>query len=421
MTSSAKSIIKAPLGNWKKVKIKIFILINYLQAICEYLFGPNGLRSSPERRLSPIGKPPESGSTPTRIALFVAYSKRLTLSNKAYIKALSKAGFAVLYINNETTEPEAAPEINSLTWRAFDRHNIGRDFGGYKDGILLLLSEGHLHHCQLLCIGNDSMQFLPGRNADALVDSLNSFATSNKKALFSHISHQVQTHYQSYFQTLKPEVFLSRPFIRFWTNYKPLSHRGHCIHKGEIALSQKVYRRFMGIETLYTSDKLLEAMEQPSDKQTGGVTAEMIFHLMPSPARTSQMKMIGYSLNQLMAKSGKNEPLSRVELYSIADLIENGNPSHIAAFLYPHYLNCPFVKHDLGTAGTYTMAQTISLFKEALFDSMGEDRLQEVNALADEFRDLMYARGIPLSYSNRLQEAALKGITSGFVYPSTYQ
>jgi hypothetical protein len=67
------------------------------------------------------------------------------------------------------------------------------------------------------------------------------------------------------------------------------------------------------------------------------------------------------------------------------------------------------------------MAQTISLFKEALFDSMGEDRLQEVNALADEFRDLMYARGIPLSYSNRLQEAALKGITSGFVYPSTYQ
>jgi hypothetical protein len=133
------------------------------------------------------------------------------------------------------------------------------------------------------------------------------------------------------------------------------------------------------------------------------------------------MKKIGYSLNQLMAKSDKQEALSRVELYSVPDLIENGNPSHIAAFLYPFYLHCPFVKHDLGTAGSYTMAQAISLFKEALLDSMGEERQQEVKALADDFRDLIYARGVPLSYNNRLREAALKGITGAFVYPSTYQ
>jgi hypothetical protein len=420
MTDSAKKIIKAPLGIYKRIKIKAFILVDYLTSLCEYWLGPNGSRSSPSRRLMPIGKSSIDGSTPSRIAVFVAYSKRLTLSNRAYLEALNKAGFAVLYINNETTEEGSLDAISQLSWRAFNRRNIGRDFGGFKDGILLLLEEGHLQRCHLLCVVNDSMQFIPGRNADALVRSVEAFASSDRKALFSHISHQIQTHYQSYFQVLKPEVFLAKPFIRFWKNYLPLSHRGHCIYKGEIELSQQVYRRFNPVETLYTSDKLLEAIEQ-SCPGKAGVPAGEVFRLMPSPARTSQMKKIGYSLNQLMAKSDKNEHLSRVELYSIPDLIENGNPSHIAAFLYPFYLHCPFVKHDLGTAGSYTMAQAISLFKEALVDSMGEERQQEIKALADEYRDLIYARGVPLSYNNRLREAALKGITGAFVYPSTYQ
>jgi len=412
MTDSAKKFIKAPLGIYKRIKIKAFILADYLASLGEYWLGPNGSRSSPSKRLIPIGKPSTDGTTPSRIALFVAYSKRLTRSNRAYLEALNKAGFAVLYINNETTEEEALSYISDL--------KIGRDFGGFKDGILLLLEEGHLQHCQLLCVVNDSMQFIPGRNADALVRSMEEFANSDRKALFSHISHQIQTHYQSYFQILKPDVFLSRPFIRFWKKYLPLSHRGHCIYNGEIELSQQVYRRFNPVETLYTSDKLLEAIEQSCPERTG-VLAEEVFRLMPSPARTAQMKKIGYSLNQLMAKSDKQEVLSRVELYSIPDLIENGNPSHIAAFLYPFYLHCPFVKHDLGTAGSYTMAQAISLFREALFDSMGEERQQEIKALADDFRDLIYARGVPLSYNNRLREAALKGITGAFVYPSTYQ
>jgi hypothetical protein len=133
------------------------------------------------------------------------------------------------------------------------------------------------------------------------------------------------------------------------------------------------------------------------------------------------MKKVGYSLEKLMLKAGRNQRLTRVELYSIPDLIENGNPSHIAAFLYPFHLHCPFVKHDLSTAGSYTMAQAISLFREALVDSMGEDRQEEVKNLTEEFRDLIYTRGVPLSYHNRLREAALKGITGAFVYPSTYQ
>ncbi|MEA5391392.1 hypothetical protein VB738_08980 [Cyanobium gracile UHCC 0139] len=395
----------------------------------DYWLGPHGLRCPPERRFLPLSRDWGSASsmasrpsgstedTPDRIALFIAYSSRLTLSNRAYIEALKEAGFAVVYINNERTDPDAAAALQFLCWRAYDHQNIGRDFGGFRDGVLLLHQEGHLDRCRVLCIANDSMQFIPGRNAQALIAALKAFVASEKQALFSHISHQIQTHYQSYFQVLKPEIFRSRAFLQFWTNYTPLSHRGHCIYNGEIALSQDVYRRFGAVDTLYTSDKLQEALESHF-RDEGGVPAEEVFRLMPSPARTSQRRKIGYSLQQLMLQSDQHERLSGAQLYSIADLIENGNPSHIAAFLYPFYLHCPFVKHDLCTAGSYTMAQAISLFREVVKQSLPSG---DVEPYVEEFRDLMYRRGVPLSYNNRLREAAIKGITGTFIYPSTYE
>ena len=423
MTDSVKKVFKAPFGILKRVKVWIFVLIDLLEALLDYWFGPHGARSTPAKRLQSIG--PDSGEktdneTPERIALFISYSRSLTHSNRAYLEALNNAGFAVVYINNARTEPQSYEAIRSLTWRAFDRHNIGRDFCAFKDGVLLLLAEGHLQSCKLLCIANDSMQFIPGRNSDYLVSALNQFAKSTRLALFSHISHQIQTHYQSYFQVLKPDVFLSKDFIKFWASYLPISHRRHCIYNGEIALSQRVYRRFTAVETLFTSDKLQEALEQAYN-EAGGVPAEEILRLMPSPARTSQAEKVGYSLGQLLQKSDQNEKLSRVQLYSLPDLIENGNPSHIAAFLYPIYLNCPFIKHDLCTAGSYTIAQAIGLFQEALERSATDEGPELITALVEEYRDLIYSRGVPLSYANRLREATAKGITSGFIYPSTFQ
>jgi hypothetical protein len=418
MIDSAKKLIKSSQSTWKKSLTRTYILLDLLHSLYEYWLGPFGRRSSPSRRLKPIGQEDTSGTTPNRIAVFVAYSRRLTLSNKAYLEALKKAGFAVFYINNEVTEANAIPAISALTWRAFDRQNIGRDIGAFKDGVMHLLEEGHLQRCQVLCIANDSMQFIPGKNSDSFSEALVDFARSNKIALFSHISHEILTHYQSYFQCLKSEVFLSKSFIQFWTRYMPLSHRKHCIYNGEIELSRQVYQRLRDVEILYTSDKLVEALEK---SMSSDITTAKIFRLMPSPARTSQLNLIGYSLDQLMAKREKNEALSRLDMFSISDLLESGNPSHIAAFLYPYFLQCPFVKHDLATAGSFTMAQAITLFKEALIKSMGQDQMDDVNRLTNEFRDLVYSRGIPLSYSNLRREAALKGITGGFVYPSTYQ
>lgn len=420
-----------PVAKAKKLRKRImhraYTALDFASSLTHHLLSPYGRLASPEQRLTRLvpsageaSSRQSSKETPERIAIFVAYSRTLTHSNRAYLEALNRAGFGILYINNTNTCPEDLPELTGLCWRAYDRQNIGRDFGAFKDGVVLLHGEGHFERCQMLCMANDSMQFIPGRNADALVHRIKKFADSQAKGLFSHISNQITAHYQSYFQILKPEIFRSSHFLNFWHRYLPLSHRRHCIYNGEIALSDQVYRRFQPVDILYTSDALLEALNAHF-RQEGGIPGEDIMRLMPSPARTAEKGMLGHSLKQILDHCSLSLRLTDSQAYGIADLIENSNPSHMAAFLYPFFLDCPLVKHDLCIAGSYSIGQAICLYQEILETSAREASVPiQIESFLEEFKQLIYAKGVPMHYANKPREAAIKGISFGFVYPSTY-
>ena len=411
-----------PKRIWRRLRVKISTTSIYLSAWLEYLLSAKGPRAGVMKRLRELPAMSCSGNTepPAKIALFVAYNPVLTLSNEAYIKTLGKAGFSVVYISNCKLDPNAASAISALSWRLFERYNLGRDIGGFRDGVLLLEREGLLNTCNTLLIANDSMQFLPGANADSLVQALQRFDAGQSDGLFSHISQAFGTHYQSYFQVVGRAILRSPEFIQFWRDYRPLSHRGHCIFNGEIALSTNVYRRFKRVDVLYTSETLQRALKQAYE-DAPGVPASEIMRLVPSPARTVQRRKTGYSLEQLLRRADKGETVAFWELDWLADLIEANNPSHVAAFLFPIYLGCPLVKQDLCMAGSFTIAQAISLFREALERSAaGSDEPINIDAHVQEYADMLYRRGTPMSYVDRPLESALKGITGGFVYAATY-
>ncbi|MFN6134598.1 MAG: rhamnan synthesis F family protein [Synechococcaceae cyanobacterium] len=406
----------------KHLKIKIFILFYYWAALWEYWLSPKGWRGGVASRLQelPATAARQAAAEPPRIALFVGFTEYLTLSNRAYLDTLIEAGYAVLYISNCPLRPQARQALGALAWRLFERHNLGRDVGAFRDGVLWLEEQGWLAKIETLIIANDSMQFLPGNYARSLVEELNAFESSHDVGLFSHISQSHDTHYQSYFQALKKSIFQSPEFLRFWHKYLPLSHRGHCIFAGEIALSSHVYRRFMQVRVLYSSSALHGALEKLLNEGRG-LSGQAVLRLMPSPARTVQRRKVGYSLDQILGQGDVVEPLPSWKLFCLADVIENNNPSHVAAFLYPLYLQCPLVKQDLCVAGSFTIAQAISLFREALLNSVGAgDTSIDVEAHVKEYADVLYAKGTPLSYINKPRESALKGITGGFVYSATY-
>jgi hypothetical protein len=410
----------------RRLSVKFFAVLIYLSALMEYWFAPWGLRGGLASRLRELPSrgalnPLENLEKPSRIALFVAFSPRLTLSNHAYVNTLAKAGFSVIYICNCPLDVEAKARIAPLVWRLIERRNLGRDVGAFRDGVLLLAREGLLDSCSTLVIANDSMQFIPGTYADSLAQSLRRFDEEQRyDGLFSHISQAFETHYQSYFQVLGKSIIRSSRFLEFWQNYLPLSHRGHCIFQGEIALSSSVYRSFNRLDVLYTSETLQRALRKAFAGRNG-VPASEIMRLMPSPARTIQRRKTSYTLDQILHRAQAGEMLAFWELDWLADLIEVNNPSHVAAFLYPIYLGCPLVKQDLCLAGTYTFAQAISLFREAVERSAaGSEEPIDIDAHVQEYSDLLYTRGTPMSYSGSPRISALKGITSGFTYHGSF-
>lgn len=402
--------------------------VTSMQEVIAYLVSADGLRSSPSKRLSrlQLQEPsadfePQMRRSDNPICIFAAYASDLTVSAFEYLTIFKRLGFRVVYINNSPISRKSRELLSPLVWMAFDRPNQGQDFGVYKDGILWLEANGYLNECSALAIVNDSMQFIPGKFARHFTERIGGFLSSDSPALFSHVSQQSLPHYQSFFQVLKPEVFLSRPFLSFWKQYIPYSHRFHCIYKGEIKISQKVYNKLSGAQTLYSSEALHQRILEAHDNSEG-IVADDLVYLMPSPYRTLIKKIPNPALNQLLGARESNKRLMRSELICVSDLIENSNPTHVAAFLYPFYLHCPLLKRDLCFAGSFTIAQAISLYQNMLRLSLSE--YDGTNELADkllaEFEEYLYKKGVPLGYANRRVMAIMKGLGSGFVYSGTY-
>jgi hypothetical protein len=176
-----------------------------------------------------------------------------------------------------------------------------------------------------------------------------------------------------------------------------------------------------GAQTLYTSEALHHRFLEAYNNSEG-VLAEDLIYLMPSPYRTLIKKIPNPALNQLLGARESRKSFMRSELTCISDLIENSNPTHVAAFLYPYYLFCPLLKRDLCFAGSFTIAQAINLYRDMLSISLAEGEGVDhiINNLVAEFEEYLYKKGVPLGYANRRALAITKGLGSGFVYSGTY-
>jgi hypothetical protein len=373
--------------------------------------------STPEHRL---GDPawakttddPSGRERIKNLCVFVIYSSEPSLSTLSYLQALNNAGLEILAINNKRTSEGFLAKLKPLCWRVYNRLNIGRDIGAYKDGIMCMYEEGYLQSCRFLCLANDSMQFVPGRNGEVFTSEIAQFMREGTGALFTHQSHQIDKHFQSFFQILDRNIVNSRQFHRFWRRYRPLSHREHCIHRGELRLSKNVYNNITNTKVLYTTDALLVAIRSIENGQSA--TVDQIMGIMPSIARTKQSNENFFALDQLTAAALERRPIDTLCEHYLSELIESSNPSHTAAFLYCKYLQCPLIKHDICLAGSFSIGKAVLLFNEALLQAGIEP--EEREARNQEFRTLLNLKGIPADYKSRPIQKALKGVTRGFTY-----
>ena len=92
---------------------------------------------------------------------------------------LKEINYGVVFVNNLPIANDDYEFLKNNSILSFNRVNLGRDVGAFKDIFLYLSSSGYLENLELLGFANDSVQFIPGKYAKKFQKSINKFEESN--------------------------------------------------------------------------------------------------------------------------------------------------------------------------------------------------------------------------------------------------
>ena len=114
----------------------------------------------------------------------------------------------------------------------------------------------------------------------------------------------------------------------------------------------------------------------------------------------------------------KNLNKQNIDTY-LFELIENSNSSHVGGYLYPFFLNCPLIKKDLTSQGSFSMGQSLDLYRKCLQYSMDLNNPIEKELCEDLLREydlLMLEKGNPYAFRKNYFKGIRLGINGGFQY-----
>lgn len=427
------------------IYIRLVKIVDYVEAVIQFLLSPYGLRGSPARRLRLRwrARSQNAGDTfrPAKVCIFAAYQNGLDSSTKLYLAFIANLGFDIFFVNNISSSEYDREFLVETAYEVYDRKNIGRDVGALKDLYLTLLSNGTLDNCEYLVMANDSIQFIPGTFADVLAGQIRQAMADQNLGIFTHINFEIHTHYQSFFQVLHRDVFTSRAFIDFWKSYIPLSHRGHSIVNGEVLLTKTVYSKQKRILVLYSTQNYI--MSLPAFISQGLIPSRGLSYL-PSPATTISFfgKSWYYSdlfdfsaLIELVSNAlfnvGQDQHVSYddVEIRAtkqlfksqeLIELLEGSNQARTAAYLYPLVMKCPLIKKDICFCGAFPIGLAVANYTSLLDMSLPSESVDNIllkKQLVEDFELLLTRKGTPASYRKSKAQAIKQGLHNGFLYP----
>ncbi len=346
-----------------------------------------------------------------KICLFASYSNKLNQSTKLYIKFINDLGYKIIHVNNLITSKVDLDYLSELDCICFDRKNIGRDIGAFKDAFLFLEDHGILNNLNILSFANDSVQFIPGEISNHFGQKILDFEKSESPALFTHSSQEFFHHYQSFFCILKNQVFLQEKYIQFWKKYKPLNDRTHSIHNGEILLSRLFYNKLHNVTLLFSTKELVKNFDNENISFENENT--FLHSILPFAFRRQG------DTNFPTLFSTKDKHALNSKIYWLAEILEHSNTANTCAFIFPYYLSCPFIKNNICFSGSFSFAQAAHIYTKILQQSLSKEQDSEklIEILSNEFYDSLIKQGNPFSYISRPVEGLNKGLVSGFKYP----
>ena len=203
-----------------------------------------------------------------KVAIFLIYQpKGVAPSILATLRWLAANGFAPLVISNAPVSDADRNRLRPLVWRLLERPNFGYDFGGYRDGVLLLRDWGVVP--ERLMILNDSV-WMPTRPESNLIARMEAVDAD----IVGGIEHPDSTkryggthrgHLESYLYLVNARACASDALLAFWRDYPASSKRMNAIRRGERQFASRMRDAGLTTKGLFSRQAFVDGLARQTD------------------------------------------------------------------------------------------------------------------------------------------------------------
>lgn len=215
-------------------------------------------------------EPSNQGVSQTeKIAIFLIYQPHgVAASVLVTLRWLIANGYAPLLVANTSLSVADQKRLAPVTWRIFQRPNFGYDFGGYRDGILLLDAWGIVPKRVLIL--NDSV-WMPTNTNSTLIQRLE----ANGANIVGGIRHSDSIrrsgavrrgHLESYLYLINEEAWLTSAFRSFWQSYPASNKRLNAVYRGERSFTYVMQDANLAVEGLFTKQIFFDQLDRQDDQ-----------------------------------------------------------------------------------------------------------------------------------------------------------
>ncbi len=215
-----------------------------------------------------------------------------------------------------------------------ERTNIGRDFGGYKDGVGIVFRR--FQNVERLIIANDSVFYIE-EGLDRFLSALDGSED------FIGVSEVFEHHYHvaSFLISFGPKVLKDPVFRRFWARYLPLQTRMWAIMEGEGELTKRLVNAGHRPHILFRAEDLQPKLQNLSASERDEATL-----LFPQKIRGV------LSLHAGQAHASAIDYAAA----AIAEVLQS-NQMHVAGFAFMKFLGLPLFKRDIVYREQFTLSE----------------------------------------------------------------
>ncbi len=322
------------------------------------------------------------------------------------IALLDDLGIRVVAVSNMPVSEADLGRLRPHLHTFIQRRNFGRDFGGYRRGVLHVLEK---HKPDRLILLNDSL-FYARRGLRAFFTGL----CGEAEFIGASENHELRHHVGSYALSFGPVVLADPRFRTYWERYRSTEIRPRVIWQGEAALSRLVMQTMrIRPRVIYSVQRLDRALKTAELRELARSAAQMpqgYFGQNPirqlvREAKTPVRDAVPLSNTELLENASLTLPLPTEELLAeigtqsrhdlerdLIGYVFRGSQIHWGALLLTQYLGMPIIKLDLVLRSIYGVGELGSF---ATF--LDEDEFAEFHAQVT-------ARGEPLTHGTLKQK-----------------